>query len=159
MSSFSAKMNIEATNTKQESRRVRLFFWLLASGFWLLSVPGCAALTNPVGSGIPVRRLPPEILGESRELEQTIPEKFLVAPRQDPYLITKGDVLGVYIKNVTGDEKLPPPVVTSPDTELPPSIGYPFVVREDGSVSLPLAPAPIKLGGMSLADAEKEIRK
>src|SRR5262245_17064496 len=125
MSSFSMKR--KARSKEQGAGRMErvtsLFFWFLASCCLLL--PGCASLTNPVANAIPVSRLPPEILGESRELEQTIPEKFLVAPRQDPYLITKGDVLGIYIKTVTGDEKLPPPVVTSPDSELPPSIGYP----------------------------------
>lgn len=159
MSSFSAKMKKDDGSQRQKAGSMRTPMWRLAFSFWLLALPGCAALTNPVGSGIPVRRLPLEVLGESRELEQTIPEKFLVAPRQDPYLITKGDILGVFIKSVTGDEKASPPVVTLPDSKLPPAIGYPFVVREDGTVSLPLAPAPIKVGGMSLADAEKEIRK
>lgn len=122
-------------------------------------LPGCAALSNPTVNAIPVNRLPTEVLGESREVEQTIPEKFLKANKQDPYILAPNDVLGVYIKNITGDEKGIPPVVTLPDSRLPPSIGYPFVIREDGTVSLPLAIAPIKVAGMSQIEAEKEIKR
>src|SRR5438045_3308431 len=74
---------------------------------------GCAALTNPVANGLPVERVRPEILGDSREKEQTVPEKFLKAPKQDPYLIAANDVLGVFIRNVTGGDKEMPPVVMS----------------------------------------------
>lgn len=120
---------------------------------------GCASLSNPTANSVPVNRLPAEVLGESREVEQTIPEKFLKAPRQDPYLLSPNDVLGVFIRNITGDEKTIPPVVTLPDTRLPPSFGFPFVIREDGTVSLPLAPEPIKVSGLSISQAEKEIRR
>jgi protein involved in polysaccharide export with SLBB domain len=41
---------------------------------------------------------------------------------------------------------------------LPPAIGYPIPVREDGTLSLPLIP-PINVTGLSLAQAEYEIRK
>src|SRR5437870_1643826 len=34
---------------------------------------GCAALTNPVANGVPVRRLPPELLGEPKEGAQPLP--------------------------------------------------------------------------------------
>lgn len=125
----------------------------------VLLLPGCASLTNPTANAVPVNRLPTEILGESREIEQTIPEKFLKAPKQDPYLLSANDVLGIFIRGITGDEKTIPPVVTLPDTRLPPSFGFPFVIREDGTVSLPLAPEPIKVSGMSVAQAEKEIKR
>lgn len=120
---------------------------------------GCASLSNPTANAIPVNRLPREMLGESREIEQTIPEKFLKAPKQDPYILQPNDVLGVYIRNVTGDEKSIPPVVQLPDTRLPPSIGFPFVIRDDGTVSLPLSPEPIKVAGLSIVEAEKEIKR
>src|SRR5262245_39440817 len=58
---------------------------------------GCAALTNPTMNGIPVRRLPPELLARPREQLRTIP---LTALRQDPpqiYRLAPHDVLGVYI--------------------------------------------------------------
>lgn len=133
----------------------------LAVGAMLTFVllPGCASLTNPTANGIPVNRLPIEVLGESREIEQTIPEKLLKAPKQDPYILSANDVLGIFIRNITGDEKNIPPVIAQPDSRLPPSIGYPFVIREDGTVSLPMAPEPIKVAGMSLPEAEKEIKR
>ncbi|HMP16868.1 MAG TPA: polysaccharide biosynthesis/export family protein, partial [Gemmatales bacterium] len=129
---------------------------LVGSAAW---VTGCASLSNPTANAIPVNRVPPEILGESREIEQTIPEKFLKAPKQEPYLLGPNDVLGIYIKNVTGGEKDIPPILQSYDPKLPPSFGYPFAVREDGTVSLPLALEPIKVAGMSLTEAEKEIKR
>jgi protein involved in polysaccharide export with SLBB domain len=131
-------------------------------GAWLLVLavlPGCAAFVNPIANGIPVERLPREILGDSREKEQTIPEIYLKAPKQDPYLISPNDVLGVFIKNVTGGDRDIPPVMVSPDGRNPPSVGFPFAVREDGTVSLPLAPAPIKVLGLSVTEAEALIKK
>lgn len=133
---------------------------MILLGLCMASLPGCASFGNPTQDSIPVNRLPLEVLGESREIEQTIPDKFLKANRQEPYLLTANDVLGVFIKNITGDERTLPPVFTPPpDSRLPPSIGFPFAIREDGTVSLPMAPEPIKVAGMSLTDAEKEIRR
>jgi protein involved in polysaccharide export with SLBB domain len=135
----------------------RCFSGILLGGAALLV--GCASFSNPTANAIPVNRLPAEILGESREIEQTIPEKFLKAPKQDPYLLGPNDVLGVFIKNVTGGEKDIPPILPIYDPKLPPSFGYPFAVREDGTVSLPLSLEPIKVSGMSIAQAEKEIKR
>jgi protein involved in polysaccharide export with SLBB domain len=41
--------------------------------------------------------------------------------------------------------------------DLPPAIGFPIPVREDGSISLPLV-SPIKVEGLTLAQAEQRIR-
>ncbi|MFT3880248.1 MAG: polysaccharide biosynthesis/export family protein [Gemmatales bacterium] len=132
---------------------------MLLLGLGLALFSGCASFSNPTQDSIPVNRLPLEVLGESREIEQTIPDKFLKANKQDPYLLSPNDVLGVFIKGVTGDERQVPPVITFPDSRLPPSIGFPFAIREDGTVSLPMAPEPVKVSGMSLVEAEKEIRR
>jgi hypothetical protein len=43
------------------------------------------------------------------------------------------------------------------EENLPPSVGYPIPVREDGTLSLPLVP-PIRVCGMTLAQVEEEIR-
>lgn len=132
---------------------------MILLGLSMASFTGCASFSNPTQDSIPVNRLPLEVLGESREIEQTIPDKFLKANKQDPYLLAPNDVLGVFIKNITGDERTLPPVFTSPDSRLPPSIGFPFAIRDDGTISLPMAPEPIKVAGMSLTDAEKEVRR
>jgi len=62
--------------------------------------PGCAAVTNPVANGIPVRKVPPELLGESRQdLEQT-PKEVLERKKTDRMLIGPEDVLGIWIEGV-----------------------------------------------------------
>lgn len=138
---------------------LRLVVSSILLGVGLLAMGGCASFTNPTLNALTVNRLPPEVLGDSREVEQTIPDKFLKANKQDPYLLSPNDVLGIFIKNVTGDDKSLPPVVAFPDSRLPPSIGFPFVIREDGTVSIPFALEPIKVAGLSLTEAEKEIRR
>ena len=48
--------------------RATLALWivLLLAG----ALPGCAAFTNPTANGLPVRRVPPELLAESKETKQ-----------------------------------------------------------------------------------------
>jgi hypothetical protein len=150
--------NIQVKSTMQLSW-VRLFVGVLVLGLGLVSLGGCASFTNPTLNAIPVNRVPSQLLGDSREVEQSIPEKFLKANKQDPYLLSPNDVLGIFIKNITSDDKQLPPVVIVPESRLPPSIGFPFVIRDDGTVSLPSAIEPIKVAGMSLPDAEREIRR
>jgi hypothetical protein len=121
------------------------------------TMSGCAAITNPVANGIPVRLLPSELLAESREgLEQT-PLDWM---RQKPpkiYLLGPGDILGVYIEGVLGTrDQLPP--VNIPEGDLPPALGFPIPLREDGTVPLPLID-PVNLVGLSLAEAEQQIIK
>jgi len=80
--------------------------------------------------------------------------------RQDPppvYLLGPRDVLGVYVEGVLGQSDEPPPVYFQEQANLPPAIGYPIPIREDGTLSLPLVP-PIKVVGLSLAQAERLIR-
>ena len=62
---------------------------------------GCAAITNPVANGIPVRRVPPELLaGPERETMQTIPLTLLKQRPPKIYRLAPGDVLGTYIEGV-----------------------------------------------------------
>jgi hypothetical protein len=104
---------------------------------------GCAAVTNPTQNGIPVRRLPTEILtAPRRENCQTIPLSLLRQNPPDEYLLAPGDVLGVYIPGVIPpsyeDQPLTPPPVNYPvridptGAGLPPSVGYPIPIRQDG---------------------------
>ncbi len=117
---------------------------------------GCAAVTNPVAEGIPVRRLPPEVFAESREFDQPIALTLL---RQDPpevYRLAAGDVIGVWIEGIFGDKNLPPPVRVPETGSVPPSLGFPFPVRDNGTVPLPLVD-PVKVEGLSLAEAQDKI--
>src|SRR4051794_10079219 len=112
---------------------------LLLVGFLCLSLlPGCAAVTNPVADGIPVRRLPEEVLAHPRAGACTIPLTLLGQKPPDTYRLAPGDVLGVWVEGILGDRIVVPPIVT-PSTQLardtrhvPPAMGYPITVREDG---------------------------
>lgn len=111
---------------------------LLASCVAMITLlSGCAALTNPTANGIPVRVLPEELLAESKEGFEPIPLTLLRrAPIKD-YLLEPGDTLGIYIEGILGNEETPPPVNIPDSTEEPPSIGYPFPIRQDGTLALP----------------------
>ena len=142
-----------------------------AAGLLLLMVvlsSGCAALTNPTLNGIPVRRLPTEMLtAPRREHLQTVP---LSALRQDPpdeYLLGPDDVLGIYIAGVLpptfDNQQIPAPPVNYPSRTdplaagLPPSVGYPVQVDKDGTVQLPLI-EPLRVEGLSVKEVSDKIK-
>ena len=82
--------------------------------------------------------------------------------RQQPpreYLVDESDVLGIYIEGVLGTSEQPPPVnIPNEGSDLPPSIGFPIPVRNDGTLSLPLIP-PLKVKGLTVAQIEALIRR
>ena len=127
----------------------------------LSCLSGCAAVTNPVANGIPVHRLPPDVLGRPREEEIPIPLTALRQAPPDSYRLDVGDVLGIWIEGVLGNRDQPPPVSVPSNTNnnnLPPSIGFPIPVREDGTISLPfIDPVPVK--GLTASEVRDELRK
>lgn len=125
----------------------------------LAAEQGCAALSNPLANGVPVRRLPPELLGESKEGMQRIPLTLLRQPPPPAYKLAAGDILGIWIEGVLG-EKGQPPIARSlePGGKPTSAIGYPIPIRADGTISLPQVPA-IKVDGLTLEQAEEEVRK
>jgi protein involved in polysaccharide export with SLBB domain len=138
------------------ARAVRLFTSIAV--LFCMSVCGCAAVTNPVADGVPVRRLPAGYLPPPKEDEKTIPLTLLRQKPPDAYRLDAGDVLGVYIENVLGDKNQPPPVHFSELTNVPPALGYPLPVREDGAVPLPLT-GPVVVRGLTVPEAEQKIIK
>jgi protein involved in polysaccharide export with SLBB domain len=132
----------------------------------LLASGGCAAFTFPVSDGIRVRHLPPEMLVPSKAGEQTIPLTLLEQPPPKAYLLASGDVLGVYIEGFLGDRNVQggmpvhvsPPVQIPGQRRLPPAAGFPVPVQPDGMIVLPSVP-PLKVEGLSLAQAREAIRK
>ena len=138
---------------------------LVLAGF----LTGCASLTNPTLNGIPVRRLPTELLSNPRrEALQTVPLSLLRHPQPDDYLLAPGDVLGVYIAGVfpvtIDTQQIPLPPVNFPSridplgAGLPPSLGYPLEIRNDGTLALPLID-PIRVEGMNVEQAHEAIRQ
>jgi protein involved in polysaccharide export with SLBB domain len=126
------------------------------------SLTGCSTLTQPI-DGVPADRLPPQFFAQPKNnLEPVdISELTLEPPRE--YLLGPGDILGVYIEGVLPfnppNEPPQPPPVNFPDTEsvLPPSIGYPIPVQEDGTLSLPLI-EPLNVDGLTLDQVRDAIR-
>src|SRR5262249_49656466 len=116
---------------------------------------GCAAVTNPVANGLPVRLLPEELKAETREGYEQIPLTLLRQQPPKEYILEKGDTLGIYIEGVIGAAETPPPVNIPDLAELPPSIGYPFPVRGDGTISLPYV-GSIPVSGLTVEAAEKK---
>jgi protein involved in polysaccharide export with SLBB domain len=130
--------------------------WALLLSCSLLT--GCAALTNPVADGVPVRRLPPELLATSRESEKTIPLNLLRQSQPDAYRLDAGDVLGVYVEGILGQANQPPPVRYGEQGNVPPALGYPLPVRDDGTVPLPLV-EPLNVKGMTISQAQEAVRQ
>jgi hypothetical protein len=150
---------------RQQPNKPRPFAVVLVAAS-LAAVAGCAAVGNPVANGIPVRRLPPELLGESKEGLQTIPLTLLRQPPPPEYKLAAGDVLGIWIEGVLGEKGQPPvvrvpeppPVVPTGFARQAPAIGFPIPVRASGTILLPQV-SPIKVEGLTLEQAEEAIRK
>ena len=84
--------------------------WLPAAGLLCLAFTGCAALTNPVAEGIPVRRLPPEVLfGDLKDPKVALPLTMLGQPEPEAYRLGPGDILGIFIEGALGERNAPPP--------------------------------------------------
>jgi hypothetical protein len=136
---------------------------LLCAAIAMLLQGGCAALTNPVGDGVPVRRIPPELLAVSKRDEQTIPLTQLRQPPPAVYQLAAGDVLGVYVEGFLGERNQQLPIHVGPVVQnqnlrrLTPATGYPIVVQEDGAIDLPVA-GKLQVQGKSIVEAREAIR-
>ncbi len=73
-------------------------------------------------------------------------------------LLGPNDVLGIYIAGITGNPEDAPPIHNIGSNNEKPSSGYPYVVRSDGTLSLPMLTEPIYVEGMTLIQAEEAIR-
>ena len=119
---------------------------------------GCASMTNPVADGVPVHRLPNEVLAPRKDELTEIPLSYLRQPPPERYELDSGDVLGVFIEGVLGEKNQAPPVRFFTDTEAGnqsyriPAMGYPIVVGSNGTVPLPLI-APLDVRGKTIEQA------
>lgn len=124
---------------------------------------GCTALTQPI-SGIPARRLPPNFFPEPKSNLVPIDVSRLGQEPPRQYLLDSGDILGVYIEGILPfsppDQPPTSPPVHFPekDSILPPSMGFPIAVQDDGTIALPLI-RPLNVKGMSIEQVREIIRK
>jgi protein involved in polysaccharide export with SLBB domain len=119
---------------------------------------GCSALGNPVANGVPVRRLSPDLLGESKANLELIPLQMLRQTPPDEYRIGPGDVLGVWVAGAF-DEKaeMAPPITFSADPNRIPGVGYPVRVLSNGTITLGRL-GTVNVKGLSIEGADKAIR-
>src|SRR5687767_3276937 len=116
---------------------------------------GCAALTNPVADGIPVRRVPAELLARPKADLQQIPLTLLRRKELAEYRLDKGDVLAVIAADLFGPENQLPPVQGGGQFGGEPTVGYPVPVRDDGTISLPNPQIkPILVRGKTISEVE-----
>ena len=119
------------------------------------SLTGCSAFRHI--KGIPVECVPDENLALSREHRKTISQALLTQATPKEHIIDAGDVLGIYIEGVLGNAGESPPVNFPVSPEMPPTIGFPLQVRDDGTISMPLYGAPY-VSGMTLRQLEEHLR-
>jgi protein involved in polysaccharide export with SLBB domain len=122
---------------------------------------GCAAVSNPVSDGIPVRYLPKEVLGRAKKDLIPVPLTLLRLPETKKYLLDKNDMLAVIAGDMFGPENIQPPVsLANPLDGTQSSVGYPLPVREDGTISLPNPKIkPIMVKGLSPEEVEEKLRR
>lgn len=120
---------------------------------------GCTALISPIQS-IPATRVPPELLATSVANDRLIDFPRLRQVEPEDYILDTDDVLGVYVEGLFGGDpnapEIPPVQFPEPGSDMSPSIGFPYPIREDGTISLPLV-GPIAVKGLTLEQAEELI--
>lgn len=114
---------------------------------------GCAALTNPVADGIPVRRLPEEVFGRPKSELYQIPLNLLRINEPGDYRLDKGDVLGIVADEVVTRENQPIPVQFIQNPNSPKAVvqGVPIPVQDDGKIALPMLD-PIDVRGKTIPE-------
>lgn len=122
------------------------------------SLTGCTALFSPIDT-IPASRVPAQFLAEPQADKVPIDVARLRQIKPEFYTLDSEDVLGVFVEGVLGAfEDAPPVQLPAPDSDLPPAIGFPVPVREDGTLSLPLV-QPIPVRGLTIQQAEALIQR
>ena len=148
-----SRNSTKSTRNRQQSLMLMLAFSLLS-----ISSTGCTALFSPIDT-IPAERVPRQFLAEPQANKVPIDFSRLRQDQQEFYTLDAEDVLGVFIENVLGEFGSAPPVqIPDPNSDLPPAIGFPVPIREDGTISLPLV-APIPVRGLTVQQAEALITR
>lgn len=125
----------------------------------LCSSLGCASLSNPTTyPSIPVRRLPEEVLGPSRDSQLDIPQTLLRQPPNQEHRVDAGDTLGVYLVEPGETRPILPGVLFPTPGALIQNIGIgtPVQVLEDGTISVPLL-EPIDVRKMTIREVQDKL--
>jgi hypothetical protein len=130
--------------------------WLIAGGLLLPLLAGCAAF-RPM-KGVPACSVPNEYRGALRSGKTTIDLALLRQAPPAAHRVDAGDLLSIYIEGVLGRNVEQLPVYFPQNFEVPPSVGYPLPVREDGTISLPFVGA-LPVRGLTLVEVENTIRR
>jgi protein involved in polysaccharide export with SLBB domain len=152
----------ESIKTHSSSTFAKSTFVLVAMLLTSLST-GCTALTSPI-KGVPARRLPPQFFATPKNNLVPIDISRLSQEPPREYLLEKGDILGIYIEGILPSSDpdqvptLPPVHFPEKDSTLPPSLGYPVPVVEDGTISLPLI-KPLSVAGLTVQQVRDLIRR
>lgn len=148
--------NIRKKTSTQQSLYGKLA--ILAAMVMSTSLTGCTALFSPIDT-IPASRVPAQFLKEPETNKTPIDVARLRQTKPEFYTLDADDVLGVFIEGVLGNVDDAPPVqIPQGDSDLPPAIGYPVPVREDGTMALPsIKPIPVR--GLTLQQAEALIQR
>ncbi len=119
-------------------------------------VSGCAAF-RPI-NGVPARYLAPELRAQTRSNKTTIDLSLLAQKPPLQHHVDGRDVLGIFIEGVLGGIGEAPPINVPTSPDLPPSIGYPITVRDDGTLSLPMI-GTTNVRGMTIRQVEEHLRR
>ncbi len=136
--------------------------WLITLSLAVCST-GCTSLVAPI-SGVPARRLPPQFFAEPKANHVPIDVSRLAMEQSRQYLLDAGDTLSVFIENILPytppdqPAQLPPVNFPDKDSKLPPSVGYPVPVKDDGTIDLPQI-RPLKVKGMTVEQVRDLIRR
>ena len=116
-----------------------------------------AQIFRPPVDAVPASRLGPGF-SYRPQAEPVDASQLRLTPTKQ-YFLDSGDVLGIFIDGVLGEiDQAPPVQLPQPDSDLPPSLGFPVAVRADGSISLPLV-NQIFVRGLTISQAEERIRQ
>ena len=123
-----------------------------------VSLTGCTSILSPIET-IPANRVPAEFLAIPQADKVPIDVSRLRIDKPEFYILDNEDVLGIFIDGVLGQFDAPPPVqLPVQGSDLPPAIGFPVPIREDGTVTLPFVD-PIPVRGLTIPQAEELIKR
>ena len=150
-------MNTRRDNQYNKSPLARrlMAMILLITG---VSLTGCTSILSPIET-IPANRVPAEFLAIPQADKVPIDVSRLRIDKPEFYILDNEDVLGIFIDGVLGQFDAPPPVqLPVQGSDLPPAIGFPVPIREDGTVTLPFVD-PIPVRGLTIPQAEELIKR